>query len=241
MTLNDCLKRRPIVEYLSSLSFKCNGTAYTINVGETFNQLKVHSIVRYKECNVTRKGVICQCSCGEFIGPCRIQGLVNGDLISCGCYQRSLHSDLLKIANYKHGDSERNNRFKLYIIWAAMLDRATNQNRVDSQYYAGKGITVCDEWRDYTVFKEWALNNGYKEGLSIDRIENSKGYEPSNCHWIELKLQNSNKTSNRYITYNGETKTITEWGRIYGLSWSVLNRRLNKGLPLDEVFNNSSN
>lgn len=113
---------------------------------------------------------------------------------------------------------------------------AQEYNRQDSKYYADKGIDVCEEWRDYTKFREWSLSNGYKEGLSLDRKDNSLGYSPDNCRWIELKEQNSNKTNNRILTYRGISHTITEWTRITGLNWSTIDRRLKAGKTVGQAL-----
>lgn len=236
MTYDECLEKRVITEHLNSLSVKVNKVDYTISIDDSFNRLIVKDLVRYKEGNTTRKGCICKCSCGNYIGPSRLNMLITGELQSCGCYQNELHSNMLIKHNYKHGDSVRNKRSKLYVIWSAMKDRASNVNRPDAKYYANKGITVCDEWLSYEVFKDWALNNGYEDGLSIDRKDNSLGYCPSNCRWIPLSEQNSNKTSNVYLTYNGERKTLAEWSRITGLSWDILHRRIVKGLSVEEIL-----
>lgn len=124
----------------------------------------------------------------------------------------------------------------IYVLWGAMIDRATNKNRLDSKYYSEKGITVCDEWRNYLNFREWSINNGYEEGLSLDRIDNSLGYSPENCRWIPLNKQNSNKTSNRILTYKDKSMTITDWCRETGLSWSTINNRLKSGKTVGQAL-----
>lgn len=117
-----------------------------------------------------------------------------------------------------------------------MINRASNPNRVDSKYYFEKGIEVCEQWRDYRNFRKWALDNGYKEGLSIDRKDNSLGYNPDNCRWIPLNEQNSNKTNNRILEYNGIKLTITEWCRRTGLSWSTIDSRLKAGKTVGQAL-----
>lgn len=201
-----------------------------------YGRLEVIKLVRYMEGKSKRKGCICKCSCGNYIGISRLYGLFNGELISCGCYSKEIHSKLMTVKNTKHGDSTRNNRSNLYIIWGAMIDRTSNPNRLDSDHYYNKGIRVCDEWKDYLSFKTWALSNGYKEGLSIDRIDNSKGYNPTNCRWVKLEEQNRNKTNNRVLEYNGEKHIITEWCRMTGLNWSTIDRRLKKGLSVGQAL-----
>lgn len=230
------MRLKEITAEYATLDIKYQGEKYSISVGDCFGRLQVTKLVQYIEGNTKRKGCICKCACGNYIGPSRLYMLLSGDLISCGCYSREIHSQMLKESNYRHGDSVRDNRSKLYMIWAAMMNRTNSTGRDDSKYYSEKGITVCAEWKDYRVFKEWALSHGYKDGLSIDRKDNSKGYNPDNCRFIELKMQNSNKTCNRYITCKGTTHTITEWCRIIGKSWTYIDSRLKAGRSVGEAL-----
>lgn len=237
MLLEECINSKTIIKEYNSLSIKYSGVDYKISIGDVFGRLTVIKLIRYYEGKIIRKGCICLCSCGNYIGPSRLVSLLNGDLLSCGCYSKESHRKLMISKNTKHGFSTRDNREHLYVLWGAMVDRATNTNRKDSKYYSRKNITICDEWRnDYLAFRNWSLNNGYKEGLSLDRIDNSLGYYPENCRWIEIKEQNSNKTNNRFLTYRGKTKTITTWGRELGLSWEIINNRLNKGLTVGQAL-----
>ena len=100
-------------------------------------------------------------------------------------------------------------------------------NKRDSNY-GGKGIAVCEEWKDFTTFKGWALSHGYDKGLTIDRIKNSEGYSPENCRWADRKTQNNNTSRNRLITFNGETKTMSQWAESVGITYDALKSRLNK-------------
>ena len=236
MTLEECSNSKEITGEYETLDIKVDGIKHTVSIGETYGRLQIIKLVRYIEGKVKRKGCICKCSCGNYKGISNIRGLFNGELISCGCYSREVHSKLMKEKNFKHGESTRKNRSKLYIIWGAMIDRTSNPNRNDSEHYYSKGIRVCEEWKDYVNFKEWALNNGYEEGLSIDRIENDKGYNPSNCRWVKLEEQNRNKTNNKVLEYNGEKHIITEWCRITGLNWSTIDRRLKRGLSVGQAL-----
>lgn len=236
MTLQECLNKKVITQEYDSIDIKYQGINYVINIGDNCGRLEVIKLVQYLEGSTKRKGCICKCICGEYIGPSRLHMLISGELVSCGCYSKDMHSKMMIKNNTKHGHSTRNNREKLYVLWGAMIDRANNHNRQDSNYYADKGITVCDEWRDYSIFREWAISSGYKEGLSLDRKDNSLGYSPSNCRWIELNKQNSNKTNNRIITYNGISHTITEWTRITGKSWTFINSRLKAGKTVGQAL-----
>lgn len=236
MTLEECLNKKVIIQEFESLDIEFNDKIYTFRVGDVIERLTIYKLVKYKEGNVSRKGCICLCICGNFIGPFRLLNLLNGDNISCGCYQRELHSKQMVERNTVHGYSTRDSREHLYVLWGAMIDRATNKNRLDSKYYSEKGITVCDEWRNYLNFREWSINNGYEEGLSLDRIDNSLGYSPENCRWIPLNKQNSNKTSNRILTYKDKSMTITDWCRETELSWSTINNRLKSGKTVGQAL-----
>lgn len=122
----------------------------------------------------------------------------------------------------EHGCSSR-----LYKCWAHMKERCYREADSDYKNYGGRGIRVCDEWRnDYLAFKEWALANGYEPSLTIDRIDYNGNYEPSNCRWATWKEQSNNRRGLHYLTYNGETKTLTEWSEITGISFTTLYMRL---------------
>ena len=109
-----------------------------------------------------------------------------------------------------------------------MKSRCNNPDKREAKYYHNKGITYCEEWETYRNFEEWALNNGYSDNLTLDRIDNSKGYNPSNCRWITAAEQQRNKTNNLFFTHNGETKTLTEWSRDTGIDRTTLHDRIFK-------------
>jgi hypothetical protein len=95
-------------------------------------------------------------------------------------------------------------------------------------YYGARGITICDEWlADYEAFKAWSLGYGYADDLTIDRIDGDKGYSPDNCRWVTRKVQQNNLRSNRLITYEGETRTVSEWSEKVGIKAATLSGRLN--------------
>jgi len=98
------------------------------------------------------------------------------------------------------------------------------------KYYGGKGVIICEEWlNDKIKFFNWALNNGYENNLSIDRIESDKDYEPNNCRWITMAEQQNNRTNNVFIEFNGETKTIPQWSRETGISPHLIKNRFENG------------
>lgn len=117
---------------------------------------------------------------------------------------------------------------RLYRIWTEMKRRCFSRNRPNSQGYIKKGITVCDEWLSFETFYNWAIENGYKDDLSIDRINNDGNYEPSNCRWADKKTQSNNTSACHYVTYKGKTQTITLWARELGISQSCLSKRIVK-------------
>lgn len=126
---------------------------------------------------------------------------------------------------------------RLYRVWDGMISRCHREKYHSYKRYGGRGITVCDEWRnDFHAFYEWAIRNGYHEGLSIDRIDNDKGYSPDNCRWVTMKVQGNNKRSNHYIEYNGETHTIAEWSEILGIPRNVLYHRFERGWSVKRAF-----
>lgn len=126
---------------------------------------------------------------------------------------------------------------RLYKIHQGMKARCYKANNENYKNYGGRGISICDEWRkNYKVFKEWAINNGYRDDLTIDRIDVNGNYEPSNCRWITIREQQRNKRTNRLIEYKGEIKLLCEWAKIYGISAEAINDRIKKGLPEELWF-----
>lgn len=122
-------------------------------------------------------------------------------------------------------------------VWQNMRQRCLNPNNRQYRDYGGRGITICDEWRDdYPCFREWALKSGYKQGLTIDRINNDGGYSPQNCRWATFKEQNRNKRTNLNITLNGETKCLIEWVEMFGLNYPLVQVRLKKGWPVERAL-----
>lgn len=135
-------------------------------------------------------------------------------------------------------------KLRIHASYRAMKARCYDRNYHSFNDYGGRGITVCSEWlnpekvsigkyihnqsKGYLAFKEWALNNGYKEGLTLDRIDCNGNYEPSNCRWVSMAVQNSNKRCNRYITYKGKKMTLKQWAKELGINYQTLHSRLNK-------------
>ena len=135
--------------------------------------------------------------------------------------------------NRKHGGT----RTRLYQIYKDMKKRCYNPENKDYYNYGGRGIEICDEWViDFSSFREWAYNNGYDDALTIDRIDNNKGYEPNNCRWATLREQFSNRRTNNILTFRNETDTLTNLANKYGLKPETIRSRLKVGKSLKEVF-----
>ena len=118
-----------------------------------------------------------------------------------------------------------------------MLKRCYKENNQAYKDYGGRGITVCDEWKNsFVEFAKWAMKNGYKDDLTIDRIDNNGNYEPSNCRWATKAEQARNTRKNKFFTYNGETKIISEWSRILEIPQTTLFRRIKQNRPIQEII-----
>ena len=162
--------------------YKCNNLE-----GMTFGRLTViREEGRTKDRHILWR---CRCKCGN-IANVSSRDLVTGHTKSCGCLQK----DILRDIRYKHGDRDG----RLYSIWKSMKKRCENPNCKSYKWYGAKGVSVCDDWHDYRVFKEWAINNGYDENAeygqcTIDRINPFGNYEPTNCRWATLAEQARNK------------------------------------------------
>lgn len=162
----------------------------------------------------------CACSCGavKIIGH---RGLKSGKTKSCGC----LRSDLMK-EKATHGQARKGKQTKAYKIWSGMIARCTIPSATGYERYGGAGVAVCDSWRDFGVFL--ADMGDPPLGMSIDRIDGSKGYEPGNCRWATRQEQNENRSSVRWIDHDGKRMTVAQWARHLGLSKATLYEALDK-------------
>ena len=117
-----------------------------------------------------------------------------------------------------------------------MKMRCSNKNNKDYKYYGGRGIKVCKAWHDYRAFKKWALANGYREDLQIDRINNDGNYTPKNCRWVTPKENARNTRLTRWETIDGVTKSLAEWCDIYDISYHVVYVRMGRGWDLEDAL-----
>lgn len=125
---------------------------------------------------------------------------------------------------------------KLYRKWQSMLNRCRNSNEKQYKYYGERGIRVCDEWKNYANFYKWAIDSGYKENLTIDRIDVNGNYEPSNCRWATKKEQALNRRTNHYLEFNGKIKTLKEWQDEYGINRTTFRNRLKRGWSIEKAL-----
>ena len=135
-------------------------------------------------------------------------------------------------ASTKHGMCKT----RLYRIWCNMKTRTGNNKHKHYKYYGGKGIAVCSEWIEFKGFMEWALNNGYSEKMTLDRIDQDGDYEANNCRFITMKQQSRNKKNNRMVTYDGKTKCLADWAKELGLGQTTLRHRLLNGWDVEKAF-----
>ena len=164
---------------------------------------------------------LCLCDCGKK-KEIRADNIKKGLTKSCGC----LSKELLKKRQTTHGASTT----RLYKIWDGMKKRCRPNSK--NKYYYGKCIKVCESWKDFNNFKEWSINNGYKENLTIDRIDVNGNYCPENCRWITISQQQFNKSNNHKINYNGKEYCVSELAEILGINKQTLFSRIYQGRPI---------
>ena len=157
--------------------------------GQRFGRLVV--VGRADKITLNREAVWnCQCDCGATV-IVRGASLRKGDTKSCGCMRDEIESRI--------HSTHRKTKTRLYNVWTHIIQRCYNQKHTAYKNYGGRGITVCDEWRnDFMKFHDWAMENGYDETApqgkcTIDRIDNDKGYSPDNCRWTDMKVQRHNQ------------------------------------------------
>ena len=191
----------------------CGINKYRGLVGQRYNNVTIIGSVF--EPPRTNK-IKCVCDCGkEFV--CVASRVISGHMKSCGCEKNKPH-------HTTHGLSHD----MAYGTWESMRERCRNRPS-----YIKKGITVCDEWSDFSNFKQWLDENGWEPGLqkSIDRIDNCGPYAPWNCRITTPKVQANNTSKNRTITLCGETKTLSQWAEAYNLRPGIISKRLKRGWP----------
>lgn len=171
---------------------------------------------------------LCKCECGNNT-IVRASSLKRGTTTSCGCLQKQIASKI----NTKHGMTGT----RLYQTWKNMVGRCYYKSHTSYKYYGGRRIQVCEEWKnDFVSFYNWAINNGYTDNLTLDRINTDGDYEPNNCRWVSMRENDRNRRTNKLLTYNGETHCYTEWEELLNLGRGVIWYRLNNGWSIEKAL-----
>lgn len=228
----DCGKEKIISSHnlKSGNSKSCGCTKTTNIVGKRYGQLTVLREVPTTPSIKKAQGqqFECRCDCGNTIIIGRYR-LLNRK--SCGCLSKSGTRKTHGLANTR-----------LYRVWTGMKTRCYNSKFPSYKDYGGKGIDICDEWRnDFMSFYNWAYTNGYDDkaeyGMcTIDRIDNGKGYSPDNCRWVSNRTQANNKTNNRLISYKGERYNMTQLANKYDIPLDILSHRLKCGWEIEKAI-----
>lgn len=194
-------------------------------LGQKFGRLTV--IERMP--NNKRKQAVwkCLCDCGNEV-IVEAGHLRSGHSQSCGCYGRQRSAEY----HTTHGMKGT----KLFSVYGTMKGRCYNPSDPKYKRYGARGITICDEWlNNPKSFFEWALKNGYQEGLSIDRIGNDGNYCPENCRWVDSFTQANNKSNNIIVEHNGVAMTPRGWATFLGINYSAIKSRVYRG-SFDRLF-----
>ena len=201
-------------------------TGFLDRTGQVFGRLTVKEVVKKGRNTVWR----CQCECGTVV-TVEVSSLRQGTTKSCGCLQRETIAKL----TYRHGKAS--NPGPTYTTWKTMRRRCLTPTNAMYRYYGGRGITVCERWNDFANF---LADMGEKPpGLTIERLDNDRGYEPANCIWTDTRTQNRNKRTIRHITVCGTRMLVRDACAAYGISpgplWAY---RRYHGLTFTEAFYN---
>lgn len=191
--------------------------------GEKFGRL---TVIEYAGSNKKRKTSmwLCRCECGNE-KVIAYQDLKR-ETKSCGCLLKENKENFKR--KYRNGVTTENKR--IMSIYRGMIYRCYKSRGKSAQNYKNRGIKVCEEWlKDYFKFEEWALNNGYSEELTIDRIDVNGNYAPENCRWVDNTTQQNNKRNNHYVEINGITKTLEEWSKESGVKSNTILYRIKRG------------
>lgn len=186
--------------------------------GKKFNRLTAVRLSHRD--NSGRAWWIFRCECGKekaILGANASGGYIK----SCGCLRHEVCKSRVGV--------HRMSRSKIYAVWHSMKNRCLNSKDRYFQIYGGRGIKVCEEWLLFETFAEWASTHGYKDGLTLDRVDNNGEYKPDNCRWATWVEQANNKSNNVILTYEGETMTLKRWAERYDVNYYNLKYRLRAG------------
>ena len=192
-------------------------------VRKKFNMLTVMLDVGYSH---GQQSYLCACDCGNKLVVTG-QRLRNGQSKSCGCLSRKL----TQIRNKRHGLAGTS----IYRIWAKIKMRCRNINDPSYKNYGGRGINMCDEW--FNSFEQFYKDVGDKpEGLSLDRIDNNKGYFKENCRWATKAEQSKNRRNTIFLEYNNKVMCLKDWARELNKPYSSMKMYFKKGLSIEQII-----
>lgn len=189
-----------------------------LTVGARFGSLTVLQL----STSPGRRAWLCRCDCGV---QKRVEAsrLLSGHIVSCGCAGKLVRAAACRAVVVKHGRSTD----LQYVAWQLMHDRCSNPKNESYPRYGGRGIRVCDRWKDYALF---LTDMGDRPpGLTLDRKDNDGDYEPQNCRWATRTEQARNKSTNHRITVRGQTKILAEWAELSGIPRERIANRLRHG------------
>lgn len=193
-----------------------------IPIGSVFGRLTVvgHTTKRGRQaCEC-----LCECGASHVVASSDLRSLRTK---SCGCYNQEQRL----VSTKTHGDSRK----RLFRIWAQMVGRC-KPGLAQSKNYGDRGIRVCKDWQNYESFREWALASGYRDDLTIERIDVNGDYSAENCMWITRLQQVYNRRTTIRVTLDGETKCLAEWCRDRGVNYHAAIRRYRTGWPIEHLF-----
>ena len=201
--------------------------------GKRYGRLTVSELA-YHENGIVYWKCICDCGNQKIV---RASDLRNGHTSSCGCLLKESRRRNALTRSLENRDlpTDAETYRNLQKIFYGMHRRCSDKY-CKPEHYHDRGISVCEEWKEFDCFLSWALANGYKIGLTIDRIDNNRGYSPDNCRWATSKEQQNNKRDNVYITIDGVTKTMKQWSEYYGLNYGMVRGRRQRGWPQSRWF-----
>ena len=176
---------------------------------------------------------LCKCDCGNKVEVLGVR-LRNNHTKSCGCLQKESYKLI------KHKPKHNMIKTRLYRIWNGIKSR-TNENskhkNTTYKNYSGRNIKICKEWRNnFLTFYDWAMENGYNDNLTIDRIDVNGNYEPLNCRWITIKEQQNNRRNNTLIEYNDLKMTISQWESKLCFPKKLITNRLKRGWSIEKTL-----
>ncbi|MBW2003019.1 MAG: hypothetical protein JRI72_00180 [Deltaproteobacteria bacterium] len=198
--------------------------------GLKFNRLLVLKQAKSKN---NKRRWLCKCDCGKLVEVITYD-LTRGHTKSCGCLNKE------KIRKVGKSNTTHNmKKTRQYNTWSHMKSRCTNLKNKNYSKYGGRGITISKKWLTFEGFWD-DMKKGYNDNLTLERIDNNKGYCKENCKWATMKIQQNNKRNNRKITYKGQTRGVYEWAEIINISPQLLHWRLKNKWPLEKALNKSS-